>query len=52
VQRIDHFQQGAVFRWLFGELRDPYTYLLPLLVLAVLIGLISALELAKKAKKK
>lgn len=48
VQRVTRHQQGWVFRRLFGELQDPWAYVLPMLVLVVLVAAIAVLELIKK----
>ncbi|MCP2257623.1 hypothetical protein LX15_001308 [Streptoalloteichus tenebrarius] len=40
-------QHGALFRWVFGEQTGVLGYLLPMLVVAVMIGAIAALEKAK-----
>lgn len=48
VQRVTRHEQGWVFRWLFGELRDPLAYVLPLLVLTAATALIAVLERTKK----
>lgn len=48
IQFLLGADQSAVFRWIFGQPVGSMAYVLPAAVIAVAVGVIAALELAKR----
>lgn len=48
AQRVLGAKQGGLFRWIFGQPAGSMTFVIPVVVTAVAIGVVAALELAKR----
>jgi predicted phage tail protein len=48
AQRVLGANQGGLFRWIFGQPAGSMTFVIPAVVMAVAVGLVAALELAKR----
>jgi len=48
AQRVLGANQGGLFRWIFGQPAGSMTFVIPAAVMAVAVGLVAALELAKR----
>jgi len=48
AQRVLGADQSGLFRWIFGQPAGSMTFVIPVVVIAVAVGLVAVLELAKR----